>query len=224
MDGKSDGHKTNGMSAIALPVPGSDLTMRAGQDDSGGEETVVAAPISPLEELAEAPTFERIYDDYFDFVWRSARRLGVHFDALDDVVQEVFLVVYRRLDDFEGRSSVKTWVFGITLRVARTHRRGLARKGGLEPLPPEVVDTSGRGPEADAARAEGLQILDRLLGELDDDKRAVFVLAELEQMTAPEIADALGTKVNTVYSRLRAAKKAFEAALRREKAREERQR
>ncbi len=181
----------------------------------------VAAP-SSSSDVATELTFEEVYEEHFEFVWRSIRRLGVDETAQDDLVQEVFLVVYRRLADFEGRSSVKTWLFGIALRVARTHRRGLARKGGLDPLPPEMADGSQRGPEAAASRNEALRLLDRLLDELDEDKRAVFVLAELEQMTAPEIADALGVKVNTVYSRLRAARTAFDAAVKREKAKEER--
>lgn len=171
--------------------------------------------------MAEPVTFEAVYDEYFDFVWRSVRRLGVYDSAADDIVQEVFLVVYRRLADFEGRSSMKTWLFGITMRVVRTHRRGLVRKS-TEPLPPEVVD-EGRTPEADAQRREALRTLDRLLQELDEDKRVVFVLAELEQMSAPEIAEAVGVKLNTVYSRLRAARGAFDAAVKRERARKERE-
>lgn len=182
----------------------------------------VAAPNSSPSDVTDAVTFEGVYEEHFEFVWRSIRRLGVDEAALDDVVQEVFLVVYRRLGDFEGRSSVKTWLFGIALRVARTHRRGLARKGGLDPLPLEMADGSQRGPEAAASHNEARRLLDRLLAELDEDKRAVFVLSEFEQMTAPEIADALGVKVNTVYSRLRAARTAFDAAVKREKAKEER--
>lgn len=181
----------------------------------------VAAP-SSSSDAATALTFEGVYEEHFEFVWRSVRRLGIDDDAMDDVVQEVFLVVYRRLADFEGRSSVKTWLFGIALRVARTHRRGLARKGGLDPLPPQMADVDQKGPEAAASQNEARRMLDRLLGELDEDKRAVFVLSELEQMTAPEIAEAIGVKVNTVYSRLRAARTAFEAAVQRQKAKEER--
>lgn len=166
--------------------------------------------------------FEAIYDEYFDFVWRSVRRLGVMESAVDDAVQDVFVVVYRRLDDFEHRSTVKTWLFGIALRVVRTHRRTLARKRA-EPLP-EVLTSSDRDPQAESERREALSVLDSILDTMDDDKRSVFVMAELEQMTAPEIAAVTETKLNTVYSRLRAARKMFEDGVKRHRAREERRR
>jgi RNA polymerase sigma-70 factor (ECF subfamily) len=139
---------------------------------------------------------------------------------VDDVVQEVFVVAHRRLSSFEGRSSVKTWLFGILIRVVSDYRRTLRRKGGLAPLPEVLVDEAGEHPEALAERKQKVRVLHDLLDELDDDKRAVFVLAELEQMTAPEIVEALGVNLNTVYSRLRAARKGFDAALRRYRARE----
>ena len=126
------------------------------------------------------------------------------------------------LDDFEGRSSWKTWVFGIALRVVRTYRRTQQRKGNVDPLPPDLADPSGASPMEEAAKGEAVRILDRLLDELDDDKRVVFVLTELEQMTAKEIAEALAINVNTVYSRLRAARSAFERSVERHHAREKR--
>jgi RNA polymerase sigma-70 factor (ECF subfamily) len=165
--------------------------------------------------------FEAIYDAHFDFVWRSLRRLGVPEPAVEDATQDVFVVVYRRLGDFEGRSQVRTWLFGIALRVARSHRRRLARKGHLDPLPAELA-SEGEGPEREVEKRRAAHLLDRFLDALDEDKRAVFVLAEMEQMTAPEIQAALGVKLNTVYSRLRAARKAFEDMVRRHLAREER--
>jgi RNA polymerase sigma-70 factor (ECF subfamily) len=173
-----------------------------------------AAPSEPPLDLSA------IYDETFDFVWRSARRMGVAPSSVDDVVQEVYLVAHRRLADFEGRSSVRTWLFGILLRVVSDHRRRLRRKGGLAPLPAAVVDDRATSPADAAARNEQVRLLYRILDELDDAKRAVFVLAELEQMRAPEIAEALGVKLNTVYSRLRAARQAFERALARHRAKE----
>src|ERR1700722_8443188 len=82
-----------------------------------------SAPESPgAPALAELPSLESLYDTYFAFVWRSVQRLGVPASQVDDVVQEVFLVVHRKLASFEGRSSLKTWLYGIALRVARAHR------------------------------------------------------------------------------------------------------
>lgn len=170
---------------------------------------------------AEDRRFEVIYEQHFDFVWRSLRRLGVPEASVDDAAQDVFVVVYRRLADFEGRSTVRTWLFGIALRVARSHRRRLARKGHAEPLPAELESEEG-DPEDALGRRRAAEFLERFLAGLDEDKRAVFVLAELEQMTAPEIEAALGVKLNTVYSRLRAARRAFEGAVQRRRARDER--
>jgi RNA polymerase sigma-70 factor, ECF subfamily len=158
-------------------------------------------------------TFEQIYDQYFDFAWTNLRRLGIPAAHLEDAVQELFIVVHRRLGEFAGRSSVKTWLAGIAWRIASEHRRHQSRKGGAEPLPDNLV-APGRDPLAAAVHAEALRRLDRLLGQLDEDKRVVFVLAELEQMSVPEIAQALVLNVNTVYSRLRAARLSFDEALR----------
>jgi RNA polymerase sigma-70 factor, ECF subfamily len=169
-----------------------------------------AEPTAPS--AVAAPPFEDVYEELFGFVWRSLRRLGVPEPGLDDAVQDVFVVVHRRLPEFAGRSSLRTWVFGIAHHVASEHRRRERRKGGHEPLDMAMAD-SAPGPVELTARAEAVRELDRILATLDEDKRVVFVLAELEQMTAPEIAEALGISPNTVYSRLRAARRDFEAAL-----------
>jgi RNA polymerase sigma-70 factor (ECF subfamily) len=172
------------------------------------------------------PHFDAVYEENFDFVWRSMGRLGVASSAVEDAAQDVFVIAHRRLGDFEGRSSVKTWLFGIALRVARDHRRAARRRrdNGLVPEgdadPATVTDTSSPSPLESASRAEAVERLLAILGELDDDRRAVFILAELEQMSAPEIADAVGAPVNTVYTRLRAARRAFNEAVARYEARD----
>jgi RNA polymerase sigma-70 factor (ECF subfamily) len=166
---------------------------------------------APEAALAQ-PGFDEVYEQLFDFVWRSLRRLGVPRAGIDDAVQDVFVVVHRRLPEFEGRSSLRTWVFGIALRVAHDHRRRARRKGGLAPLDPRMAD-EGLDPDASLARSEAVRELDRILGGLDEGKRAVFVLVEIEEMSAPEAALALGANVNTVYSRLRAARREVLAAL-----------
>ncbi len=180
---------------------------------------------APREILNEELDFDAIYDQHVDFVWRNARRLGVPEGMQDDAVQEVFLVVHRRFADFAGRSSVKTWLFGILLRVARDCRRSIRRKSPYAQAPGGVVDAdtvaddSGQ-PDERSLRSEAVQVLHRVLDQLDDEKRAVFVLAELEQMTGPEIAEALSVNPNTVYARLRAARRDFEQAVARERARD----
>lgn len=178
-----------------------------------------AARESPRQALWVPCSFEAVYEEYFDFVWRTLRRLGVQDAHLDDAVQDVFIVVYRRLSDFRGHSSLKTWLFGIVLRVARTHRRTAVRRGA-ELLGDREPDCTAPGPAEATEHAQGRELLRRILDGLDEQKRVVFVLAELEQMSTPEIAAALGVNVNTVYSRLRAARRDFEAALARHRARE----
>jgi RNA polymerase sigma-70 factor (ECF subfamily) len=163
--------------------------------------------------------FDAVYDDYFDFMWSSLRGLGVADASLDDAVQEVFIVVHRRLPEFEGRSSLKTWLFGIAVGIARNHRRHLRRKGGLDALDERIEDKSA-SPLESASAAEAMQLVSRVLDGIDEDKRTVLVLTELEQMTAPEIAETLGVNVNTVYSRLRAARAEFDRAFARYRGRE----
>ena len=191
----------------------------------------VASPLTPLAREGDTPeaeatralVFADVYREYFGFVWRSARGLGVRPSAVDDVVQEIFVVVHRRLSEFEGRSTVRTWLSGIVLNVVRHHRRSIVRKSPHE-LPngsaedPEVLPTDARGPHENAELAEGTRLLQRLLDTLDDDKREVLVLAELEELSVPEIAEGLGLKVNTTYSRLRLAREQFERALARHQA------
>jgi RNA polymerase sigma-70 factor (ECF subfamily) len=170
--------------------------------------------------------FDEVYDQCFDLVFRNVRRLGVPDAQVDDAVQEVFLVVHRRLDEFEGRSTLKTWVISIVARVASDCRRTLRRKSphtrGEGPVDADTVpDERGGDPHTRAERSEAVRRLHRVLDELDDDKRTVLVMAELEQMSAPEIAEALGENVNTIYARLRAARREFEQAALRERARDE---
>ena len=178
-----------------------------------------AAPIA-------RPSFEDTYRTFFPFVFRNAGRLGVHRASIDDVVQEVFLVVHRRLPDYDGRAPIKSWVYGIVAHVVRTHRRTQRRK---DPASSDVdaidlVAEASAEPHRLAEQREAARFLFRILDLLDDDKREVLILSELEQMTVPEVAHAIGANVNTVYSRVKAAKKAFIEIHARESARAARRR
>ena len=171
------------------------------------------------------PTFEQVYAETFPAVWRTARRLGVMDSSVDDVVQEVYVTVYRRLDQFEGRSALKTWVFGILLHVVNNYRRSRRRKGAGQATSavvddPELLVDGRDDPMEQVSRAEAGRIVRELVQELDEDKAAVFVLSELEGLSVPEIAEATSSNVNTVYSRLRAARKAFDRSLKRRRARQ----
>jgi len=179
--------------------------------------------LPPLTLAAAAPAldFEEVYAAHFEFVWRSARSLGVPESALDDVAQDVFVVVHRRLAEFEGRSSVRTWLARILVRVVSESRRRFRRKEGQHtPLTDESHASSAPTPHDSAARKEAARLLEQILGEMDDDRRTVFVLAEIEQMPVPEIAEALSVNLNTVYSRLRLARRDYEKAVERVRARD----
>jgi len=172
-----------------------------------------------------AAGFDAIYDGMVDYVWNVVRRMGVPASDAEDVVQEVFVAVYRRLAEFEGRAQLKTWVFSIAVHFVQHHFRTHGRKPGNRATAKGteidvLVDHRENGPVSQIERAEGYDALDRVLAELDEPKRLVFVLAELEQMTLSEIGEVVGANSNTVATRLRAARQAFEKALARFRARE----
>jgi RNA polymerase sigma-70 factor, ECF subfamily len=162
-------------------------------------------------------TFEQVYAEFFDFVYRNARRLGVPAVAADDVVQDVFLVLHRRLREFDGRASMQGWVYGILANTVRDHRRSFRRKQA--PLVPterdeELGPASSRGnPEAHAQQAQDVARLMALLDELSSAERELIVLADLEQLSVPEICACIGGNANTVYSRLRAARENLKSKL-----------
>jgi RNA polymerase sigma-70 factor (ECF subfamily) len=167
---------------------------------------------------AQVPAFATVYRDHLAFVFRSARALGVRAAAVDDIVQEVFVIVHKRLSTFDGRAKVRTWISRILLNVVRHHRRTLARKSphdraGGEPGDPDELPATGPNPCEAVVLGERARMAQRLLDSMDDDKREILVLAEIEELPVPEIADILGLKLNTAYSRLRLARCAFDDAV-----------
>jgi RNA polymerase sigma-70 factor (ECF subfamily) len=139
---------------------------------------------------------------------------------VDDVVQDTFLVLHRRFAEYDGRASIKAWLLGILVRVVSDHRRRFRRKESHCQSADEAVMVSSRpDPVDEVAQSESVKLLNDLLAELDEEKREVLVLRQLEEMTVPEIAEVLGENVNTVYARLRAARREFDAAYARHRAR-----
>ena len=157
----------------------------------------------------DAPTFRTLYVEHLGFVWRNLKRLGVPPEQLEDAAHDVFVVVHRRLDDYRPDHSPKAWLFAITRRVASDQRRRVRRKGNLAPLPEALIARDGLRPDEAASRHEASAIVRAFLEELDDAHREIFVLAELEQMTAPEIAAATEMPQTRVYARIRSARKAL---------------
>jgi RNA polymerase sigma-70 factor, ECF subfamily len=168
------------------------------------------------------PSLSAIYREHFAYIWAVLRRLGVPEADLEDLVQEVFVVAHRRLHTFEQRSSIRTWLYAIAVRLYLNDSRRRSRRGS----PVDVSSSSlpiaddGLDPEAHTARAQARRMLGELLENLDADKRVVFVLSELEGLPAPAIARITGANTRTVYSRLRAARDRFSADLARFHARE----
>lgn len=150
------------------------------------------------------PTFESVYRGQFDFVWRSLRALGVHQGALDDAQQDVFVVVHRRLPEFEGRASIKTWVYEIVRRVAMRYRTRAARHATRHSEMPELRGKDDLDAALDSSKAA--ETLWSFLATLDEDRRRAFILAEFWDMPGREIAEATGANMNTIYARLRSAR------------------
>lgn len=164
--------------------------------------------------------FREIYETHFDFVWRSLRRLGVREADVPDALQEVFLVAFRRLDEFEGRAKVSTWLFRIAMGVARNRARlAHSRREVLDDDALSTCADERRDQSAEAERNQQLELLDAALARMDLDQRAVFTLFELEGHSGDEIAAALQIPVGTVWSRLRLGREAFKKAMARVSAR-----
>ena len=163
---------------------------------------------------AEADTLDvrAVHASRADFVWARLQRLGVRPDDLEDRFQEVF-VVHRRLHTFDGRVPIDAWLVGICAKVAAAQRRRAhVRREELVDSVPELPSRE-QGQEEAVARREEEERLRRALDKLDPDKRTVFVMFELEEMSCQEIAEALEVPVGTVHSRLFSARKLFQKAL-----------
>lgn len=182
--------------------------------DEGSDLEISAAGPSP-------EAFRAIYEAHFRFVWRALRRLGVRESDVPDAVQEVFLVVHRKLPSFEGRSKMTTWLYGISLRVARDRqklahaRRSVADHDAIAAQVDEGADVG-----AHAEKRQAHALLERILSDMPLEQRAVFTSFELDGMSGDEIAEMLDVPLGTVYSRLRLAREAFQKNVDRIRARE----
>jgi RNA polymerase sigma-70 factor (ECF subfamily) len=181
---------------------------------SSGSSAQASSVVDPGGETR--PEFREVYAQYFDFVWRGAAHRGVPRAALDDVAQEVFIVVDRKLPEFEGRSSLRAWIAGIVRRVVADY----VRKRGNQPAGDETLE---REPAAapvteQLERREAMELLDILLDKMAPEQRETFLLFELEELSGAEIAELTGTNENTVWSRLRAARRIFQEGVTRQRA------
>jgi RNA polymerase sigma-70 factor (ECF subfamily) len=164
---------------------------------------VNAGPAS-VAESAPTPPFAEIFREHARYLWRALLGLGVRPGDVDDACQEVFLIVHRRLPDFDGRA-LRSWLYAICLRVASEYRRSarVRREVSVERLP------DSHAPWGQDAAVHAGELGERLLASLerlDQEKREAFVLFEIQELTLREVAEALGCPLQTAYSRLQTAR------------------
>ncbi len=165
--------------------------------------------------MPPTPTFEAVYRDNYAHVWRGLRRLGVPDRDIEDAAHEVFVVVHRRLGDYDPARLIRPWLTGICYRVALAERRRARNQRERLGAPADLDRrVCGRdGPEQDAHRRDRRRLVIDALQTLDADRRLVFVMHELDGVACPEIARAIEIPLNTVYSRLRVARARFAEAV-----------
>lgn len=151
---------------------------------------------------SDGPRFRDLFREHYSYVCRSLLRLGVGDSEVEDLAQDVFVAVHGRLRDYDPRRPIRPWLFAFAVRRAANHRR-LARHKNL-PLPAAV--SGGKRPMTELEARQAVLVG---LRHLSLDHRSVLILVDLEGLTAPEVAQALGIPRNTVYSRLRAARVEF---------------
>jgi RNA polymerase sigma-70 factor (ECF subfamily) len=184
-------------------MPGSVLTRR------------LSATMPHARRQRPAVSVRTIYDEHAGFVWLTLQRLGVRPADLDDLAQDVFVIVHRRRDTFDGTSRMTTWLFGICKRVAANYRR----RRGRAPFKGTIGTRAREQPTVQAAademlmRREDRAIAEQIVASLSLEKRAVFTMFEIEGFTCQEIADVIGIPIGTVYSRLHAARTQIEGIL-----------
>lgn len=166
---------------------------------------------SPAEQALHAQ-FETIFRNEASFVWRTLRRLGVRESDLEDICNEVFLTVYRRFPDYDPTRPLRPWLFGIAYRTAARYRDLARHRREVRTDELEAADLTP-GPDEQLAAFQARRMLARALARLDLDRRAVFIMHDVEECGMAEIAASLGIPLNTGYSRLRLARAELKDAL-----------
>ena len=189
------------------------------EDLNGGVANDADAETGPRLRLGPVPEFRVVYETYFSFVWRYAANRGVPPMAIDDVVQEVFVVVHHRLASFEGRSSLRTWLAGVCRNVLRDYLRKRGNQKAGDSLDDQVeIRADGVGPAEALERKGAVELLDGLLLHMTELQREVFILCDIEQLSVVAVAEMLGVNENTLRTRLRAARQVFNAGVARHRA------
>jgi RNA polymerase sigma-70 factor (ECF subfamily) len=173
----------------------------------GDVSVLLPVPSGPRER------FEAVYHAELPYVLRTLRRLGVSEADAPDLAHDVFVIFYRRLDDYDRGRPLRAWLFGIAYRVVGNHR-GRAHRSSE--IPTDLAQLSAPDPRAATLDREvARDLLLRALAAVDIEHRAVLILHDVEEQAAPEVAATLGIPLNTVYSRLRNGRQKVAAAARR---------
>lgn len=180
----------------------------------------VVAEIQPVPTPADpqGPRFSDIFQAELDYVWNSLRRLGIPDRDLEDLTHDVFFRVYERLADYDPARPLRPWLFGFSFRVASDYRRRFSNRREFLGADAEPVDPAPNALDH-LVQAEAIGLAQRALDSLDIERRAIFILHEIDGCAMPEIARVLTIPVNTAYSRLRLAREQFQTAVRRERLR-----
>lgn len=160
------------------------------------------------------PEFPAVFREHLGYVWHALRRLGVRERDLEDVTHDVFLAVFRKLDHYDPARPLRPWLFGFAFRMASDYRERARYR--LE-VPGDLSAVEDERPDAfdGVVQRQTLELARRALALLELDRRAVFILHELDECAMPEVALALGIPLNTAYSRLRLARADLAATVRR---------
>ena len=175
-----------------------------------------AARVPPT--IVDTPDLRSVYDNSAEFVWFTLQRLGVRYSDLEDVCHDVFLIAHRKFSEFSGKVEIKAWLFGICLRVAANYRRKarfryeIAAGSLIQDDGPMMIAPAASRPDQELVRRQAQSQAQAILDTMDDTKRLVFVMFELEGLSGEQIALELGIPLGTVYSRLHRARATFEKA------------
>ena len=169
-----------------------------------GAHPDLAASCSQVNPAGATVTIGDLYHAHARFVWRRLQQMGVREAELEDAMQEVFVVAYRALADFDPRrAQPSTWLFGICLNVARNYTRSQRRRDArLDPDAHDVTGTTWETPEELLEWRHRRLLLEVLLAEMPIEQRATWVLFEIEGLSGQEIAAQMQVPVGTVHSRL----------------------
>jgi RNA polymerase sigma-70 factor, ECF subfamily len=162
----------------------------------------------------ERDGFARLYQQELPYVVNTARRLGAPSSDLQDIAQKVFVEVWRRRDSYDATRAIRPWLFGFAFRVVATHRRDPWRRRAVHQEFEGADESVSSGEErADTARNRALVM--QCLDELEIDRKVVFIMMDIDEMSAPDVASTLEIPLGTVYGRLRLARQDFAASMKR---------